>query len=334
MDNEQLINLILQRLGAVNNIEILEKIYSIFSKIPENIEEKIQKVGTSEAGTYQSSNYESPEIIGKGGYGEIIKVKRKTDGKYVAIKKIPKTQRLEKIGLLPKEYVIMYSLNHPNIAKVYDIEEDDNDFYIIMELYEGGNLNNYLIEWWKSNMPPNVVLHIARQLIDAVGYCHNNNLVHRDIKLENILLVNREDMPHIVLTDFGFSKLGPIDQKLKDFHLTALYAAPEFYNLKPYLGIKSDVWAIGVCLYILFTGDFPFWEEGVKKTLANIANWVTSQEVFTDPSSKAYQRTSEECIKLIKWMLTKNPDARPTIKQIQAHPCYTKEYETRNYSGN
>src|SRR5205085_8585896 len=141
---------------------------------------------------WSKNKYKNYKEIGQGGSGEISLATRKSDEKKVVIKKVSKEGDLfEKIGEFPKEYVIMKSLNHPKIAKVFDIEEDKDNFYIIMEHYAGGDLYSYMD--LMEGVPQETVFHIAKQLIAALEWCHTRGVVHRDIKLENIFVKESED---------------------------------------------------------------------------------------------------------------------------------------------
>ena len=275
----------------------------------ENLAEGVNK--------YSKSNYTSMKAIGEGSFGEVVLATRISDGRKIAIKKVnKKDQMFQKIGMLPKEFVIMKDLHHHGVAKVLDLEEDSTYFYIIMKYYEGGDIHEWLEEY-DTGAPARLVLHIARQLIDAVGYCHDRNVVHRDIKLENLLWEGKRSNPHVVLTDFGVASIRPIDQLEYDYPGSPVYAAPELMEAKPYLGVKSDVWAIGVCLYFLFTGEYPFWAASSKEMIRQI----------TKDSVLFHKKPSDDdCRNLIKWMLTKDPEQRPTIAEIQQHPCYIQKY--------
>jgi calcium-dependent protein kinase len=261
--------------------------------------------------------YSTIKQIGTGTFGEIILVNRKRDNAKLAIKRIAKISNVEKIGALPKEYVIMRELrDHPNIAQVYGIEEDNEYFYIIMEYYEGGDLFSYVNN---KRLSEQAIFHVIRQLVSTVKYCHIHNVTHRDIKLENIFIRNKPSksasvyLPNIVLADFGFASIRPINQLLYDFPGSPAYAAPELVKADPYYGDKSDIWSIGVVLYILFMGDYPFFSQNTAKLFKQI----------TEDDPPIYgSNISERCTKLLKLLLIKDPKKRPTISEIENSPCY------------
>lgn len=147
------------------------------------------------------------------------------------------------------EYNIMSELDHPNIAKVYFKDEDEKNLYIYMKWYKGGDM----YEHTKREINYRDVYGDFKQLVDAVKYLHDRKIVHRDIKLENILI---EDEKTIVLADFGYSVK---DKVLEDTAGTPYYAAPElFVENFPYDGFKCDIWALGVSLFLLCVGKYPF----------------------------------------------------------------------------
>lgn len=250
---------------------------------------------------------------------------RKADDLQVAIKKISKDGRAsENIGSFPKEYVIMNSLHHPNIATIYGIEEDERNFYIVIEFYSEGDLDTYMNNF--EYLPHETVFHIAKQIVSALKYCHERNVVHRDIKLENIFVrgdPEREEdevdlYPSVVLADFGFASIRPIEELLYDHPGTADYAAPELFQGVPYRGDKADVWALGIVLYALFTGELPFHDKNRKKLVEN----VKTLEVFPElPRNEMEEMVPGDCRALIKWMLTKDANERPSIQEVERHPC-------------
>jgi len=282
--------------------------------------EKKKKKGKPVIG--ELSKYKLHYKIGEeSGYCEIILGSRKSDGKLVTIKKIPKSGRFDKIGLLPKEYVVMRDLDHPNVNKVYDLEEDKDYFYIIMKYYEAGDLNSFLVDNYDHGLPPVMVLHIAKQLVNAVVYCHQRSVVHRDINIENILISGgSKDMPNIVLSNFGLSSVRPVSEELYDTVGSEQYYSPEMLIRQPYYGVKADVWAVGICLYILFTGLQPFRADSTKELYTKIFR----SPVFQNPMKFSY--VSNDCKGLIKWILAKDPALRPNIKDIQDSDCFTKTY--------
>lgn len=274
---------------------------------------------------YDKNNYIIIGNIGDGSYGTIRHAVRKTDHLAVAIKRVPK-DTIVYMGSVPKEYVIMKELSdasgvsidvcerkepNPGIVKVFGIEEDDDSFYIIMEYFNGGDLDHFMDDY--DTLNPQMAMYILEQLLDALEYMFSKNIVHRDIKLDNILLRDNESMK-IALTDFGFATHS--NHLLEDSYGTLHYAAPELFWGLPYDGQKADIWSTGVVLYKMLFGRMPFDVEDAKNdTRADYINRILKDDPFKDIHHS--DETVQPCIDILRRMLFKDPDLRPTIKHIR-----------------
>lgn len=274
---------------------------------------------------YDTDNYENMKEIGEGSFGVVYRAERKKDGKTVVIKKISKdveeTMRdTMMIGPLPKEYVIMRGLDHPNILKVYNLEEDDKNFYMVTDYYSGGDLHSFMDDY--DNLSLEMALHFTKQLLDALEYCHDRSIVHRDIKLENILVDKSGDMK-IALADFGFATIQePDDPLLDDYPGSPAFAAPELMQGIPYRGEKSDIWAVGVCMYMMITGSYPFWSDDRREMFNQITKGDFMQSLENE-DKKMYEKVSgTPCMNLIGLLLTKDYRKRPSISEIKQSDCY------------
>ena len=164
---------------------------------------------------------------------------------------------------------------------------------------------------------------LFRQLVEAVAYCHANNIIHRDIKMENLLLreaVSKQDpieKCHLVLSDFGYATFQkPEDPDLEDFPGTLAYAAPELICRFPYRGRSSDIWAMGVCLYLLTERTMPFLKE--KEDI-----WKTMNRIQHD--TPTLRTCDSKLRKLILRLLDKNPRRRPPLKRIRHNRWVNQE---------
>lgn len=144
-------------------------------------------------------------------------------------------------------------MDHPNIVKILDVIETNNHVNIIMEYISGIPLSTYLKGQPNSKIAERDARRIFQPLVDSVRYLHSMKVSHRDIKLENILLDGRLS-PKLI--DFGFATC--ILDKVKIFCGTPSYMAPEIVLKTEYRGEPADVWAMGVLLYVMLTGIFPF----------------------------------------------------------------------------
>ena len=149
-------------------------------------------------------NYELEKCLGKGAFGEVYLTSKKDDPKKYATKKMDREEieQGESMKYLRNEIVILQHLNHPNIVKFQEVKKTKKHFYIIMEYCNGGELSKALEKYqnkFGKPFPENIVQHIMRQIISAFRYIHEKHIIHRDVKLDNILLnyENEEDRKNI-----------------------------------------------------------------------------------------------------------------------------------------
>ncbi|XP_037266253.1 NUAK family SNF1-like kinase 2 [Falco rusticolus] len=248
--------------------------------------------------------YEFLETLGKGTYGKVKKA-RERSGKLVAIKSIRKDKIKDEQDLvhIRREIEIMSSLNHPHIIAVHEVFENSSKIVIVMEYASKGDLYDYISE--RQRLTEQEARHFFRQVVSAVYYCHKNGVVHRDLKLENILL---DTNGNIKIADFGLSNIYQQDKLLQTYCGSPLYASPEIINGRPYKGPEVDSWSLGVLLYILVHGTMPFDGHDYK----TLVKQITSGD-YREPT-----KLSDAC-GLIRWMLMVNPERRATIEDIATH---------------
>lgn len=248
--------------------------------------------------------YEFLETLGKGTYGKVKKA-RERSGKLVAIKSIRKDRIKDEQDLIHirREIEIMSSLNHPHIIAVHEVFENSSKIVIVMEYASKGDLYDYISE--RQRLSEQEARHFFRQVVSAVYYCHKNGIVHRDLKLENILL---DANGNIKIADFGLSNVYQQDKFLQTYCGSPLYASPEIINGRPYKGPEVDSWSLGVLLYILIHGTMPFDGHDYK----TLVKQITSGD-YREPT-----KLSDAC-GLIRWMLMVNPERRATIEDIATH---------------
>jgi serine/threonine protein kinase len=209
------------------------------------------------------------KLLGEGGFGKVFLAQHKQTGTKYAIK-IIKTENIGSvydIDCIFVEAEILKSLNHQNIVKVYKCLTMKNmEVVIIMEYLEGGDLFKYVTGL--TSLDERTARQLTRQIVRGILYCHNNNLTHRDLKLENILLVNSEEKK-IKIIDFGIA--GAIsNMKWEQLDVGSLsYMAPEcFIAQKDYkFDGKIDIWAIGIILYAMLCGELPFKGHSASETI-------------------------------------------------------------------
>lgn len=200
-------------------------------------------------------NYILGNTIGKGNSAVVkIAIHSMTKQK-VAIKIFDKSVLdNEKQLRLKREIDSMKQLKkHPNIIKLYEIMETNKLICLVTEYACNGELYDLIIH--KKRLSEREAKHIFRQIVSAVYYCHSNKIVHRDLKVENLLLDSNET---IKLADFGFSSTFKLGELLDIYCGSPPYCAPELFLAKKYDGTKVDIWSLGVILYVIVCGYLPF----------------------------------------------------------------------------
>ncbi|XP_072223873.1 NUAK family SNF1-like kinase 1 [Leuresthes tenuis] len=257
--------------------------------------------------------YEVMETLGKGTYGKVKKAVERASLRTVAIKSIRKeriTDDLDRIHI-QREIEITSSLRHTNIIRFHEVFESRDKIVIVMEYASRGELYDYIQE--RRRLPETEARSIFRQIISAVHYCHKNGVVHRDLKLENILL--DQDL-NVKLADFGLSNHFQRGTLLQTYCGSPLYAAPEIVKGLPYEGPEVDCWALGVLLYALVYSSMPF--DGASHTKLT--------EQITQGRYRRPNPPSDACA-LIDWLLTVRVEERATIEDVANHWWVNWGYE-------
>ena len=213
--------------------------------------------------TYPETNlnfYKYGRLIGQGAFGKVNLGLNVLTGRVVAIKSFNKSNlksNSENLNKILYETNLMKRLNHPNITKILELFEDEEYILIIMEYINGGNLLSFVKKHRKVSEKTSKLLF--KQIILGIKYIQEQNIVHRDIKLENILIGLNNN---IKICDFGIGRvLSSPDELLFDQCGTPMYIAPEILlssKKKGYKGFPVDIWSSGIVLYILLSGTLPF----------------------------------------------------------------------------
>jgi len=249
--------------------------------------------------------------IGRGGFSVVVEGTSKKTGEKFAIKCIKKTMvEGEDIKLLRREVQIMKKVNHPNVLKLYEVFEDDEEFFLVMELVTGKELFDKIVE--RGQYSEADASNIVRQIVSAVEYLHGQGIAHRDLKPENLLSAEVDGMETIKIADFGFSKnFG--EEKLMTSCGSPGYVAPEVLTCESY-DKSVDLWSVGVIIYILLCGYPPFYADNAPALFKKI---MDVKYDFDDPS---WDEISDAAKNLIRNLLVKDPKKRYTAQQCLVDP--------------
>ncbi|KAM0743157.1 hypothetical protein ACQRIT_003334 [Beauveria bassiana] len=294
-----------------------------------------------------SGKYNKVRAVGKGAFAVVYKVTAKYDGRPYAAKELEKRHFI-KNGVLDQkvenEMRIMQRLNHPNIVRyIENFDWDERLFIIIMEFVPQGDLGKLIAD--NGPLTERTTQVLAVQLLAALRYLQNFNITHRDIKPDNILINSLEPL-EVKLTDFGLSKMIDSDQTfLRTFCGTLLYCAPEVYT--EYLEYDDnghrtrgrpsrrppgqryshavDIWSLGGVLFYCLTGAAPYPARSVTSP-SELLHRVMTTQLNIVPLQK--YGVSDAGIDFIRAMLTRRPEHRATVDELQNHPWLTDFGET------
>ena len=205
-----------------------------------------------------SEFYRIGRVLGKGAFGKVSLAMHKLSEQLVAIKSMSKEDLQSEEDLKRRtklEMGILKQCNHLNVVKLYDTFETEKHICFVIELCSGGDLFSYIKK--RRRLKEDVAKFFFKQLCEGLAYIHNaKKVVHRDIKLENILL---DATGNVKICDFGVSRqLVTGEEQMMQQCGTPAYIAPEILKDQGYYGFKGDMWSAGVCLYAMLIGSVPF----------------------------------------------------------------------------
>eukprot|EP00439_Symbiodinium_sp_Y106_P000090 s2157_g1.t1 len=261
--------------------------------------------------------FDEHDVLGEGGFAKVCRAQEKLTGVDRALKIIVKS-RVPKYDRLEREIKTMFSMDHPNIIKVFEYFEDSKQIYLIMECCKGGELFDAILEQGRMSEADAAI--IMQQIFKAMVYMHENGVCHRDLKPENFLFLKKAPIKGAII-DFGIAahfeasrhSVASFSSKVG----TPYYVAPEVLPRFPRYSEKVDCWSAGVVLYILLSGIFPFKEEGTTATLQKVR---TAKCTFPP---EAFQGVSRAAKDLIKKLLQKSPEQRLSAKEAMRDPWLT-----------
>ena len=283
----------------------------------ENADNKIEKICDSPQNksrvTIEYEYNPITDLLGKGGYGEVYKVKlikNASDQKYYAIKVFDKNllnKDLERTSRLLNEITIHRSLNHENICKYEHSFEDNKNIYILMEYCEKGNLSSFLKT--RQRLEEIEIRFYMFQVLLVLKYLRRQKIIHRDLTLGNIFL---KDYKTVKIGDFGFAfKENEYDEKSGVICGTPGYYTPESNNSR--YSYKTDIFDFGVCIYYLFGGKLPLYSSQQSYDLFVNGDLIFEKNI----------KLSEEAYDLLKNTITIE-NKRLDLDKIFEHPFFKK----------
>ena len=265
-----------------------------------------------------SKKYKIVDKLGSGSFGKVFLAENKYTKEKVAMKEIKKSNKdLLSDGEIKDEIDILKSLDHPDIVRIIESFNTKDSYVLVTEYCEGGELYDQV----RNQLSETQIAVIFKQLLSGLAYLHSHNIVHRDLKLENILIqeiekskTTGEDLFNIKIIDFGTARIFDNNKKPKSIVGSSYYIAPEVLNQK--YGKECDLWSVGVILYMFIVGHAPFDGCDDEEITGNIQKGIYKKD------DKRWKKASKEVKDLIQKLLIYNPKKRLTALQALRHPWF------------
>jgi len=261
------------------------------------MQQEFKNIRQSKHPSELSSRFYLGKTIGTGRFGSVRLATRKS--KKYAVKTLRKTSRTP-----TQEVTILRSLDHPNIVKLYEVIEDSENLHLVLEYCSGGELGEYILS--KGRVSEEEARQLIKEVLLAVNHIHNCGVIHRDIKPENFLLEG-----DLKLTDFGLSAVA---KEMSEVVGSPYYIAPEV--LKGKYDKKCDLWSLGVMLYIMLCGQFPFYGDTNKEVFKKV---LKGRVQFKE---KPWKSVSSNAKSLIRKLLEVDPAKRYSAKKALANKWF------------
>ena len=279
--------------------------------------------------------------LGKGSFGEVYLTQKAGRNGFFATKKIDLTLMLvdDNLNSLNNEIKILKVINNPYLVRLEDLMRTSNHIYIVMEYCNGGDLSKCLKKYIKINKKPfseEIVQYLMRQIITGLRLLHSKKILHRDLKLDNILINFNSEKDKssmnllkstVKISDFGFSKIlkDPLSPMTNTIIGTPIYMCPSMLaamasgSENPGYNQKADIWSLGVLCYEMLIGECPFIANDIQELYNKI-----KQGDYSIPTS-----LSREAADFIGKMLLKDQDKRLSCDELLNNPIIRKRIEIR-----
>ncbi|KAJ8253757.1 hypothetical protein COCON_G00203690 [Conger conger] len=276
----------------------------------------VSKIQTRIRTDHFKSNYDLVgKELGRGKFAVVKKCVEKVTGKEHAAKFLRKRRKGEdcRMDIINEIAVLESAKANPFVVSLHEVYETATEIILVLECAAGGEIFNQCVADSDDAFTEKDVIRLARQILAGVAWLHHKNVVHLDLKPQNILLTSSHPLGDIRIVDFGLSRRTDNVKEVREILGTPEYVAPEILNYEP-LSTATDMWSIGVLTYVMLTGESPFLGDNKQETFLNVS------QVNVDYSQEVFQGVSSLAIDFIKSLLVKNPRHRATAEDCLKHP--------------
>ncbi|XP_042366512.1 serine/threonine-protein kinase 17A [Plectropomus leopardus] len=254
--------------------------------------------------------------LGRGKFAVVRKCVEKSTGNEYAAKFMRKRRKGQdcRMDIIHEIAVLELATASPHVINLHQVYEMASEMVLVLEFAAGGEIFNQCVSDQEDEaFSEEDVKRLMRQILEGVSFLHQNNVVHLDLKPQNILLTSSSPLGDIKIVDFGLSRMVSSQQEIREIMGTPEYVAPEILNYEP-ISTATDMWSTGVLAYVMLTGISPFLGENKQETFLNISQLNVS---YTE---EELQQLDQAALSFIQTLLCKQPQDRATAEQCLKHP--------------
>lgn len=252
--------------------------------------------------------------LGRGKFAVVKKcIKRDTDQEFAAkfMRKRRKGQDC-RMEIIHEIAVLELAQRNHWVINLHEVYETPTEMILVLEYAAGGEIFDQCVAEREDAFKEKDVKRLMRQILEGVSFLHRNNVVHLDLKPQNILLTSESPLGDVRIVDFGLSRVMKNSEELREIMGTPEYVAPEILSYDP-ISTATDMWSIGVLAYVMLTGVSPFLGNDKQETFLNISQMNVNY-------SEDFDLVSESAVDFIKALLIKKPEERATAEECLLHP--------------
>ncbi|KAM9332584.1 serine/threonine-protein kinase 17A [Pholidichthys leucotaenia] len=254
--------------------------------------------------------------LGRGKFAVVRKCVEKCTGNEYAAKFMRKRRKGQdcRMEIIHEIAVLELATACSHVVNLHQVYEMASEMVLVLEFAAGGEIFNQCVsEREEEAFSEEDVKRLMRQILEGVAFLHHNNIVHLDLKPQNILLTSSSPLGDIKIVDFGLSRVVSSHQELREIMGTPEYVAPEILNYEP-ISTATDMWSIGVLAYVMLTGISPFLGEDKQETFLNISQLNVSY------AEEELQQLDQAAVSFIQTLLHKKPQERANAEECLRHP--------------
>ncbi|XP_073669318.1 serine/threonine-protein kinase 17A isoform X1 [Paramisgurnus dabryanus] len=267
--------------------------------------------------------------LGRGKFAVVRKCVEKSTGKEFAAKYMRKRRKGQdcRTEIIHEIAVLELAAACPRVVNLHEVYEMASEMVLVLEYAAGGEIFNQCVAERDEAFKEEDVKRLMRQILEGVAFLHKSNVVHLDLKPQNILLTSESPLGDIKIVDFGLSRLVSSSQEIREIMGTPEYVAPEILNYEP-ISTATDMWSIGVLAYVMLTGISPFLGDDKQETFLNIS------QINVSYTEEELEHLDKAAIHFIKSLLIKEPEHRFTAEECLEHQwLQIKEEEEEEKDG-